>query len=44
MTIKRFISADKAEGLPPFEGEKPERQTVTKFTEDDSDDELPFDL
>ena len=44
LSIKYFISADKAESLPPFVGSKPERQTVTKFTEDDSDDELPFDL
>ena len=44
LSIKYFISADKAANLPPFEGQKPERQTVTKFTEDDSDDELPFDL
>ena len=43
--LKKFISADKAENLPPFEGEKPERQTVTKFTEmEESDDDLPFDL
>lgn len=41
--LKWFISAQKAEGLPPFEGEKPERQVVTKIDEmDDDDDELPF--
>ena len=41
--LKRFISADRAVDLPPFEGEKPERQTVTKLEEaEDDDDELPF--
>ena len=42
--IAYFISADRAANLPPFEGTKPPRQTVTKFTEDDSEDELPFDI
>ena len=41
--LKWFISAQKTESLPPFEGEKPERQVVTKIDElDDDDDELPF--
>lgn len=41
--LKWFISAQKAESLPPFEGEKPERQVVSKIDEmDDDDDELPF--
>ena len=39
-----FISADRAANLPPFEGEKPERQTVSKIEEDPLDDGLPFDL
>lgn len=43
--IKWFLSAAKAEGLPPFEGEKPERQTVSKLEElNDDDDELPFEV
>lgn len=41
--IAYFISADRAEKLPPFEGEKPPRQTVSTLTESD-DDSLPFDL
>ena len=40
--LKWFISASKAVGLPAFEGEKPERQVVTKIDEIDDDDELPF--
>ena len=45
LKVKYFINADKAEKLPPFEGEKIERQTVTNFaSEEDGDDfdELPF--
>ena len=45
LKVKYFISADKAEKLPPFEGNKPERQTVTKMEEEDPDtDDLTFDL
>ena len=40
--LKWFISASKAVSLPAFEGEKPERQVVTKIDEVDDDDELPF--
>lgn len=42
--LKWFISASKAEGLPPFEGEKPERQTVTKLEKEveESEDDLPW--
>ena len=41
--LVRFITPDKAADLPPFVGEKPERQTVSKITEDeDPDDELPW--
>jgi hypothetical protein len=28
--------------LPAFEGEKPERQTVTSLSEDESESDLPF--
>lgn len=42
-TLKWFISGRQAEGLPPFEGEKPERQTVTKFEEEEgTDEDLPW--
>lgn len=46
LKVKHWISAEKAENLPPFEGERPERQVVTTITsaedetEDDSD--LPW--
>lgn len=41
--VKYWIDAVRAELLPAFEGEKPERQTVTSLTEDDSvDGDLPF--
>ena len=42
--VAYFISADRAANLPPFEGEKPERQTVSKIEEEPLDDGLPFDL
>lgn len=43
MKVKYWIDAVRAEILPPYEGEKPEKQTVTTLTEDaDPDDEMPF--
>lgn len=42
--VAYFISADRAANLPPFEGEKPERQTVSTIEEEPIDDGLPFDL
>lgn len=47
LKIKRWITADRAYDLPEFEGEKPERQTVTSIgnvtdLDEDFDDELPF--
>lgn len=43
--LKWFIPASKAESLPPFEGEKPERQTVAKLEEvEEDDDDFPFNL
>jgi hypothetical protein len=41
--VKYWIDAVRAKLLPAFEGEKPERQTVTSLTEEDSaDGDLPF--
>ena len=41
--LKWFISANKAEGLPPFEGEKPERQTITAIDDaEEEPDDLPW--
>ena len=39
--VQYFIDPVRAADLPPFEGEKPEKQTITSL-EDDSADELPF--
>lgn len=40
--IRWFINKKKAESLPPFEGEKPQRQEVTKLEEVGEEEELPF--
>lgn len=42
--LKWFISGRKKDALPPFEGEKPERQKETTLTEepDEEDDDLPW--
>jgi len=37
-----LINREKAKNLPEFEGDKPERQTVSKFEELDPDSDLPF--
>ena len=41
LKVRWFVSPAKAEHLPPFEGTKPEQQTVETYTEV-SDDEMPF--
>ncbi len=41
--IAYFLSPERAEDLPPFEGEKPERQIITSLEDESEDDsELPF--
>lgn len=42
--LKKWIPASQAVDLPPFEGEKPERQTVTKIEEEPlgEDEDLPW--
>lgn len=41
--VAYLLSPERAADLPPFEGEKPERQTITTIDEDDlDDDEMPF--
>lgn len=41
--VSYFLSPERAADLPAFEGEKPEKQTVTSLDDDDDDDgELPF--
>jgi len=41
--VSYFLDPVRAADLPAFEGEKPERQTITSLDDDsDLDDELPF--
>lgn len=45
LKVKYFIAKDKADKLPAWDGEMPQRQTVTSidgYTKDDLTDELPF--
>lgn len=42
LKVAWFISEKKAEKLPAWVGDMPERQTVTDFTPVESDDDLPF--
>jgi hypothetical protein len=42
MKVKYFIDAVKAADLPPFEGDKPQKQTITSLDDSDDSDELPF--
>ena len=42
--VAYLIDAVKAADLPPFEGEKPERQKVTSIAETEDDEDLPFDV
>ena len=43
LKVKYFIDAKRAESLPPFEGERPERVTVTSLADpEDDENELPF--
>lgn len=40
--VKWFIKKKAAESLPPFEGEKPQKQEVTKLEELGDEEDLPF--
>lgn len=40
--VSYFLSPERAKDLPAFEGEKPERQTISTLDEPDDDDDLPF--
>ena len=42
LKVAWFIRRDKAESLPAWVGEMPERQTVTEFTEVDESSDLPW--
>ena len=40
--IRWWLSPEELDALPPFEGEKPERQEITSLDEAEPDDEFPF--
>ncbi len=43
LKVKWFMTPTQAASLPPFEGEKPEKQTITTLDDPEDDDEdLPF--
>lgn len=43
LKVRWFLSPEQAANLPPFEGEKPERQTLTTLEDEPEEDgEFPF--
>ena len=44
LKIKAYVDAVSARNLPPFEGDKPPKQTVTSLDDEDDDEDLPFDV
>ena len=43
LKVKHLLSPDKQKNLPPWQGEKPERQEITFLDENgEPDDDLPF--
>lgn len=42
LKIRYWLSPEKLASLPPFEGEKPEKQTFTSLDEEEDDGDLPF--
>ena len=40
--VAYFLSPERAADLPPFEGNKPERQSITTLDENEDDADLPF--
>jgi hypothetical protein len=42
LKVAWFISKDRSANLPPFEGERLERQTVTEMEDLDPEEDLPF--
>lgn len=40
--VSYFLDPVRAADLPAFEGEKPEKQTITSLEDSEEDDELPF--
>lgn len=44
LKVKWFVSAERQTQLPEWEGDKPEKQTVTRLDDEDEADDLPFEL
>ncbi|MDD3437615.1 MAG: hypothetical protein PHC64_10730 [Candidatus Gastranaerophilales bacterium] len=42
LKVHYYLKPEQAEKLPPWQGDMPERQTVTEFAPVNSDDDLPF--
>ena len=42
LKVKWFLTPAQAASLPPFEGDKPERQEITSLDDGDDEDGLPF--
>ena len=42
LKVKWFVTPDKVANLPPFEGDVPQQQLVTKIGDDVAEDGLPF--
>ena len=42
LKVQYFINEDRAEKLPPWDGEMPERQELTKLDDVEDDGELPW--
>lgn len=42
LKVQYFISEDRAEKLPPWEGEMPERQELTRLEDIEDESELPW--
>ena len=40
--VARFLPPEKGDDLPPFEGDKPERQIVSTLDDEEMEDDLPF--
>ena len=40
--VAYWLSPERASDLPPFEGDKPERQSVTTLDDEEVDDDIPF--
>lgn len=44
LEVKRFLIPEEVKNLPPYEGDRPERQIITKLEEEEDLDDLPFEI